>query len=369
MNSVKFLNSVKFSQFFPAIFLMFMGTVGSGIFVLPYLFSQSNFIFASVFLVFLTIITAVLNQFYVAIVTTTAGDHQLSGYAQKYLGHRFGLLASLNLLILAFGAILAYSKLFSGFTLVVFPNFSIYLISFLYLLIIFVLFYFHQILSKNIFLLIPIFILVVPIFLYFYSFNYPLLTINYSLSITPSFSFFGPLLFALSGFTIIPEVRETLGTPKKLSLVVTLGLLLVAIIYFLFAFSIIRLSGDSLNIDSVTGLATSFPLLAKLIAIFGMVITLRSTVNFMVILRELFYRDLKVSLPIANLLPSLFPLLGLLLTTVSLLTVISLTGHFTIFVSALVICLIRLRLPHSFWTEFWAILIMLTLTLGLVIAL
>ena len=356
---------MKYSRFRSAVFLQFMGTVGSGIFVLPFLFSQSNFIFASIFLIFLTVITGFLNHFYVEIVSATEGDHQLSGYAQIYLGGKFKLVTSLNLMLLAFGAIIAYSKLFTNFTALLFPSLSVFTISGIFLFSVFLLFFFRQNLSRNVFLFIPIFMLFIPIFLFIYS----LIPISEAgvlkLAAYPSFSFYGPLLFALSGFTIVPEVQETLGTNKKLSLVVFLGLFLAAITYFLYSFSIIKLSGQTLSIDSVTGMALVHPVLSKIIAGFGMVVTLRASFGFMIILRELFYRDLKIPLSISNYLPLLFPLAALFLKSVSLLTIISLTGHITIFISALIICLIRSKLPQTITTQFFIILIIISLSLGL----
>ncbi len=349
-------------NFRSAIFLQFMGTVGSGIFVLPYLFAKSNFLFASIFLVYLTFITSILNHFYVEIIRSTKGDHQLTGYAQIYLGLKFKLVTTLNLILLAFGAITAYSKLFQSFFWVLFPH-NASLSAVIYLVVVFLLFIFHHKFQDNLFLFIPIFILLVPIILFCFSIsNYGLPITNYVL---PNFSFYGTTLFALSGFTIIPEVQETLGSNKKLSSVVFLGLLLAAFTYFLYAFSVIKLTGNLPSIDSVSGFSQTFPFIAITLAFFGMIITAKSTANFLIVIRELFYRDLKISLHFSQILPLFFPLVALTLTSVSLITVMSLTGHITIFVSAVIICLIRFKLPHNFTTLFVCLLVLFSLCFGL----
>ena len=351
------------SRFFSAIFLQFTGTVGSVIFVLPYLFAKSNFLFASLFLVYLTIITAFLNHFYVEIIRSTPGDHQLTGYSEIYLGKKFKLATSLNLFLLAFGGIAAYSKLFQTFYISLFPSASGFS-AIIFLVIIFFLFIFYRRFSNNFFVLIPIFMLTIPVILFVFSL---LFTSHQSLTFLsqPNFAFFGVTLFAVSGFTIIPEVQETLGTNVKFSLVVLLGLLLSSVIFFLFAFAVVKLSGPSLSINSVDGLAKSYPYFGALLAVLGMVITTRSSTNFLIILREVFYRDLNLSLPIATILPFIFPILALGLTNISLITIISLTGGITIFVSAVIICLIRFRLPHNFITLFISLLILLSLFFGL----
>ncbi len=360
------------SPFLSAVFLQFMGTIGSGIFVLPYLFHQSNFLFASLFLLFLALVVAALNQFYVDIISHTKGDHQLAGYAKIYLGKRFHLLAVINLLLLSFGAITAYIKLFSQFFILLFPSLNLNAGLLFYLIILFSIFIFRDHLNHNIMLLIPFFMLFVPIILFIYSFPFINHT-SYIINQPLSFSFFGATLFALSSFTIIPEVGEILGngpTAHKhhLSGAVFTGLLLAVVSYFLYIISVILISGTNLSINSVSGLFLTYPLISRIIAVFGMLVTARASLGFLIVLRELFYRDLKLTRTISDYLPLVFPFFALLLGNVSLITIISLTGHITIFVSAIIICLIRLKISHNFNIQFFILLIIISLSLGIFIS-
>jgi len=347
-----------------------MGTVGSGIFVLPYLFYHSNFIFSVFFLVILGMVTGVLNNFYAHIVTSTKGDHQLAGYFRIYLGKKFSNLATLNLILLSFGAIAAYLKLFTSFIGVLFPSLSPVVISAIYLIILFISYrlYFHP--ANILDYVIPIFMLIIPVVVFIVSFFSGAPTNSFYL-VSPKFSFFGATIYALSGFTIIPEVQEILLKDKKnshsLSLAVALGMMLVVLSYFLFSYGVIVISNGGVSIDSVTGLSHSLPLLAKIISTFGAVIVMRASFGFLLVLRELFFRDLRLPVFTANYLPLAFPLVALTLGSVSLISLISLTGDITIFVSALLICLIRLRLPTTFWTQFWVMSVMISLFLGLAI--
>ncbi|MFA5894179.1 MAG: hypothetical protein WC851_00210 [Candidatus Shapirobacteria bacterium] len=356
--------------FISAVFLQFMGTVGSGIFVLPYLFYHSNFIFSVFFLVVLAVVTGVLNHFYAHIVTSTTGDHQLAGYSRIYLGKRFSSLATLNLILLSFGAIAAYLKLFVSFTSVLFSSLSPSIASIIYIVVLFIAYrlYFHP--SNILDYLIPVFMLLVPITVFVISFFSGSPTNSFYL-VSPKFSFFGATIYALSGFTIIPEVQEILLKDKKhkhsLSLAVALGMVLVVISYFLFSYGVIVISNGGVTIDTVTGLARSLPILAKVISTFGAVIVLRASFGFLLVLRELFFRDLQLRKRTADYLPLAFPLVAMTLGSVSLISLISLTGNITIFVSALLICLIRLRLPTTFWTQFWVMSVMISLFLGLAI--
>lgn len=357
--------------FASAIFLQFVGTVGSGIFVLPYVFYHSNFLFAAIFLVLLGFVSGALNLFYCHIVSATKGDHQLAGYAGIYLGPRFKYLALLNLIILSFGAVTAYQKLFSSFLSAIFPvvdNYSPYIFIGLLGLAIISKFKFNHFFS----ILIPLFILIIPIVLFFYSITSYGLRITYY-DIPPSFLFYGATIFALSGLTIVPEIDEVLrhGRARKhetLALASFLGVALVVITYLLFSYSIITLSGPSISINTVSGLLVNSPFFALVISIFGIITTFRASLNFIHVLHELFFRDLGLSESTSIALSFAFPLLTIFAGAIPLLTIISLTGNITIFVSALLVILIRFELPRSFWTEFFAILVLVCLSLGLLIS-
>ena len=210
----------------------------------------------------------------------------------------------------------------------------------------------------------------VPVCLLFLSRYFPLPNFAESL---PSFAFYGASIFALSGFTIIPEVEEILrhekNSKKLLYQASAVGTVLAAVTFFLFAYTVIVISGSHLTPDSLTGLLIAAPVLTVVIAIFGLLILFKASLNFLLILRELFYRDLSLPLTVSNFLPFAFPLLTFFLVNISFLAVISLTGDITVFISALFICLIRLKLKPSFSTTFFCLAIILSLGIGLVNAL
>jgi hypothetical protein len=189
-------------------------------------------------------------------------------------------------------------------------------------------------------------------------------------TVSPSFLFFGATIFALSGFNIIPEIEELLRHHRKVKQNLysssLFGLILSAIAFFLFSFAIITISGHSVSPDSVTGLFSVSPVLGVIVSIFGMAVTFRAATNFMTILRELFFRDLHLDLHLSEILPLFFPILSLALSLVPLVTIISVTGHVTIILSTLIICLIRLKMSPNSFVRFSALLILVSLIVGLV---
>lgn len=355
------------SKFTKAILLQFSGILGAGIFALPFLFYNSNFTFATIVLIFIAIFMAILNLFYTDIILQTPGDHQISGYAQIYLGPKSKFLSVLNLLFLGFGGILAYIKLASIFLLQIFPTLSTLFVSiiFIFLLGIFHLgkIKFYKIISQ----ILPIISLIIIILIYFLSFNFSAPILNFN---PPNLLCFGGIIFALAGFTIIPEVEETLRFSKNKKFLLKfsslLGLTLAAIVYLLFSYGIIRISGSHPSVDSVAGVLNIYPIIGKILIILGLVTIFKASLNFLLIFKEVFYRDFKIPEKTSYNLSILIPFLTLFFINVSFIKIISLVGAISVFLSALLICLIRLKIPHHWFTNFLVFIVLTIFIFGLI---
>lgn len=354
-------------KIFKAIFLQFSGILGAGIFALPYLFYHSNFTFATIILVFIAIFTAILNLIYIDIILHTQGDHQLSGYAQIHLGSKSKFLSVLNLLFLGFGGLLAYLKLSSIFLPLIIPNISPILAAVIFIFFLGV-FHFSQIkFCRFIFQILPVISLLIIIFLFFFSFNLPSQPLNV---FEPSLLCFGGIIFALSGFTIIPEVEETLrpNSNKKNLLKISslLGLIIAVIVYLAFSYSVIRISGSFLTPDSIAGVFKTYPFIGKILVVFGLTAIFKASLNFLLIFKEIFYRDFKINEKLSYKLSFIIPFLTLIFINISFIKIISIVGTISVFLSSLLICLIRLKLPHTWFTNILVFLILIILIFGLI---
>lgn len=353
------------SRYLQAVFLQISGIIGAGIFALPYVFHNSNFSFALIGFLFITLITALLNHFYIEIILNTKGDHQLSGYASFYLGKNFKILSLINILLLGVGILLAYIKLSSFFIPLILPLFSSNFSQFIFIIL---LLFTHLGRSKsfsNSLQFLPLFSIFIVIFLFFYS----LVTPGFSPpAVSNNFLFFGAVVFALSGFTVIPEVEETLRGSKNLKPLLNsaslAGLLIAAFVYIIFSYAVIRISGPHLSIDAITGIAVVSPFVGKLLALFGLINIFKASLNFLLVLKELFYRDFGLKENYAYYLSALIPLSTFLFVTTSFSQIISVTGSITIFISALIICLIRLKISSPLFTKITVFFITLFLALG-----
>ena len=73
-------------NFFRAIALLCGTVIGAGVLGIPYVIAQTGFFVGLLTILFLGLAILMLNLFVGEIVLRTPGNHQLPGYAEKYLG-------------------------------------------------------------------------------------------------------------------------------------------------------------------------------------------------------------------------------------------------------------------------------------------
>ena len=340
--------------------------MGAGVFVLPYFLYNSNFWWAVMGMFLIAMVTAVINVFYVQIICETQGDHQLPGYAKKYLDEKFKYLAAVSLMATGIGAVLAYIKLGSGFIQILWPINNFFSVVIFLLLII--LGYLLKIKKIKIILdFLPfVAIFIAFLLLQIVLFN-PLPEIelqNFNLT------FFGVAVFALSGFTVIPEMEEILRGEKKvrtkLAWASIMGLLLAFIVSVIFSYVIIKLVGNNLTEDSVTELAKTSYLMAVIISIFGLLTTFKGSINFMDVIHEIFYRDFKITKNISSVMAVILPVFSLLFFNLSFESILGGIGAGSIFVSTVIICLIMFKLKNNYLISSLIILILIVFVVGFV---
>jgi amino acid transporter len=217
------------------------GILGVGIFYLPYLFYSSNLYFALAGLLVATYLTYKVNTSYIKIITHFDTTHQLSGYAQKLLGPKAKTLSALNMFILSLGALLALTSMTQKFLAYIFPSVSPLLLGLGLLILLTILSLAKSKILTNFFQLLPILFLIVPLILVANS-----LKANFLPPLAPSsynLNFFGWTMFALSGFTVLPEMwtmlNKRLNSIKVLRKSSFLGLILAALTYAIFVFHIL----------------------------------------------------------------------------------------------------------------------------------
>ncbi len=288
-----------------------VGTViGAGILGLPYVFSQSGFFIGLFWLLFLGIILLYVNLALGEITLRTRKIHQLPGYAETYLGKK-----GKNFVLTAFGfaaysAMLAYligegqslSQLFTGGL-----NYAIYFGIGFWILMTFML---HEGL-RGLRKIETIGVLgIILIILVLFGYYFPQINANNFNYMNPEKSFlpFGVVLFALLGFTAIPEMRRILKNKEHLmKKSIYYGKFIPVVLYILFAFTFVGILG--LDVPQVATLA-----FGRLITILGIFTMMTSYFVYSFALKDMFLYDLK-NTKVAGLFVSVVPLLTYILVS------------------------------------------------------
>ncbi len=315
---------MKFDKKFWATTFTLTGTIiGAGILGLPYVFSQSGFLIGSFWLIFLGIITMYGFLCLGETVLRTKKDRQLPGLAKKYLGTKAEWLMFFAVIFGIYSALLAYligegqslSFLITGSY-----NYSIYFAIGFWLIMTLLLREGLKSLKKVEtwgVLAIIIIILIITV-MYAPQINYKnLTTINLSKIFIP----FGVVLFALMGFTSIPELElEIKGSEKKFKLAIILGVLIPIIIYFLFSFIFVGVLGN--NVPQVATLG-----LGKIVTLLGIFTMLTSYFILSFSLKDVFKFDLNLKPKTSFILVSIIPvIIYLILYLINFLDFVSILG-------------------------------------------
>lgn len=325
--------------------------VGAGIFGIPYVISKSGAIPGLFYFLILGGVVTLIHLFFGEIVLRTKEKHRLPGFAQKYLGKKSKILITLSTFLGIAGALLAYIIIGGDFLKIILsPFFSPAgeLSSFYFSLIFWaVLTYF---ILRGIKLIAPAQLLmniafIFIIFLIFY-FAFPKINLQNFTLINPQNLFlpYGVILFSLIGWSaipIIPEIFKSSAERKKIKKVIIAATIIVIFLYFLFAISVIGVSGKNTTPEALQGL---FPFLGQKVVIFGALFGILAIASSFLVLgnylkNTLFY-DFKIPRPLSTAISCGLPLILFLIGFRGFIEVIGFVGTIVGVIEGVVIVLI-----------------------------
>ena len=257
-------------KFFYATAALIGTMVGVGVFGVPFSFAQAGFSVGFLFLLLTGFLTLIINMMFGEVVLRTKERHQTVGYAGLYLGTAWKRIMFFAVVLGIYAAMLAYIIIAGDFLGNVFsPFFYLSNASYSY--------FFAVILSlllafgiKRVSVIeLALTILFVSVILVVFAFGIFKIDLNNLKTINSEFWFlpYGILLFAFAGMSSVPIQREILqGEERKLRKSITLAVLLVGILYSIFALVVVGTSGDITSPDAMTGL---FEFLGNKIVILG----------------------------------------------------------------------------------------------------
>lgn len=285
--------------------------IGAGVLGIPYVVMQSGFPIGLIHLIFIAIILSITMLYLGEIALRTKSSHQLSGYAEKYLGKWGKKLMFISLAFGIFAAILAY-LIGEGQSLsyMIFSNtdYSLYLA---------LAFWFFMAMLTRLGLkalkkgeeIGVILILVLIISITIFSINKidisNLTYTNPQNFLTP----FGVILFAFLAFANLSEVEEELGKDKHLlKRVIIIAHIVIFVAYLLFTIAVLGWKGSLTPPLSTLALGKPFVLL-------GMFTMFTSYLALSIALIDALRFDYKLSKNKSWLIVSISPLILYLILT------------------------------------------------------
>lgn len=326
-----------------------VGTIiGVGLFSLPYIAVRAGVWTMLFYFILLGAATILIKLIYGEIVLRTKEIHRLPGYVGRYLGKGWKRISFLSNTIGLTGALLAYLLVGGGFlhsllgqffggsrttyTLILFavgagPIYfgtkSISVIESLALVLFFVVLFlisqkgFSLIRAEN-----------------FVSFNWKHFFLPY-----------GAILFSLSGTSLIPEVREMLGShPRDLRKVIFGAIAIAVLVYSVFVFVIVGITGQETTPDAIGGIRNVFGNgLVGLALVFGFLTVFTSFLTIGLTLKKILWYDMGVGKNLSWLLACFTPLVLFLVGLDDFIAIISLAGGVFLGVDVTLMILVYLK--------------------------
>ncbi len=264
--------------FYSAVATLIGTTMGAGILGMPYVIAKSGFLTGTLLIVCLGLLMMGLNLALGEVVLRTKGNHQLAGYAERYLGKWGKYLMSLSMVIGLYGALIAYTIAAGQSLFAIFNVASPLILSLVFFAFATVVIYYGiHVLEKVEFvfgiIMLSFLAIMIAVSLKSPSFLVEnLITFNFYNLLFP----FGVILFSFLGAIAIPEMKEELAFHKdQLKKAIIIGTLIPLVTYFIFSLSVVGVFGVNTTQIVTIGFGELFGsnmiLLANLFALIAMI--------------------------------------------------------------------------------------------------
>lgn len=278
--------------------------IGVGFLLLPYITLKVGTWLMLFYFVCLTALIVFIHVITGEISLKTPDNKRFPGFVKFYLGRRAEQFSIILTVIGILGILLAYLIIGSEFLTAIFSpifggSFVLYLLFYFAVVISVVYFGIKLIAKAEFWAIILLFIALLFIFIKgFYHIKLPNLflptenLLNWKTLFLP----YGPIVFALWGTGLIPEVEEMLRGRKKIfKKVIIIGTLLPAIIYLCFTFLALSITGSQTTESALVGIQDALgDGIVSIVLFIGVITTFTGFVTQALLLKEVFMYDLKV---------------------------------------------------------------------------
>ncbi len=272
---------------FYAVMIIIGTCIGAGFLGIPYVAAKTNFFIALLELILIGALILIINLMLGKIAIKTKENHQLSGYAMKYLGKKGYYLMQFSMLVGIYSAIIAY-LIGIGKSLSILTSYDYFTLSIATGIITAIILKGNLSAVKSFEKWANLLILTIILILTFSFLNkidyQNFLIINSKNVFLP----FGVILFAMLSFAAIPQAKIILKNKKDLKKAIIIGTIIPIIFYALFTFIVVGYLGP--NTPQVSTLA-----LGKASIILGILTMLTSYIALGNALQEEFVFDEKIN--------------------------------------------------------------------------
>jgi len=331
---------------------MLVGMIfGAGLFALPYTFAKAGVFWGIFHFIAALLILIFLHLWYGEVAYYTRGKHRFTGYVEIFLGEKAKLFSFLTTIGSYYGSLLVYGILGGIFLSNIFHNLSVIQMSFLFFIIagIFSLGGIEKIAIINFYLTVPLFGFIV----YLLFIALPSIDLNNFLNGGAKifngdwFLPYGVWLFALTGFSALPEARDIFSkfSIKNFKRIIWLSLVLSAVFYLAFIASVWGVTGKFTTEDALSGMAGILGRGALVTGSFiGFLAVFTSYIALAVDLRSIFNFDYKISFVSAWLFSVIPPIILFLMFPRGFVMILSVIGVLGLGILGVFIILMRHRM-------------------------
>lgn len=305
--------------------------IGAGVLGVPYVVQQAGLWVGLLDIVMIGIAILFINLFLGEIVLRTKGNHQLTGYANKYLGKWGKALMAFSMIFGIYGAMIAYligegkalTAIFGGTPL-------IWSLAYFAVVALIVHIGLKAVEESELFMSAAFIIVIVLICIL--AFGAIKIENLAGFDLTNIMVPYGVILFAFLGAVGIPEMKEELISNRKcLKKAIIIGSLIPLFVYLLFASVVVGASGSNITEVATIGLGSllgeKMVILGNLFAIFAMA---TSFIALGLALQEMYNYDYKLSRKLSWALSCFVPLAAFLMLSffnmLSFVSVLGITG-------------------------------------------
>jgi len=264
-------------RFLQAVAMLVGTTIGAGVLGIPYVVAQAGVLIGAADIIIIGAAIILLNLYLGEIVLRTKGKHQLTGYAQKYLGINGKRIMALASVFLIYGAMTAYIIGVGEALASIFPGVSAFVFSLLFFAAGSAIVYLGlKAVAESEFLLTSVVIIILGLITVLALFSDQFTTANVTFIDLSKIALpYGVILFAFLGAVAIPEMSEELASRKKLlKKAIIIGGVIPIIGYAVFAAAVVGITGVETSQIATIKLGEVFGqkmiVFANLFAVFAM---------------------------------------------------------------------------------------------------